>query len=199
MLFRKLIVFFTLVVTFGGVLALFYIQEVRYWLPTPVPDNYKVVQTGAIVDIPTIQTGRKKFIHFYNPNCPCSKFNFSTYKSLIRDYHRDFDCYAVIQNTTKGMAETDLSYLKKLGVKVIADQNKAIAVACGVYSTPQVVLLDEQNHLYYRGNYNKTRYCTNPATNYAQTAIDSLLRETYYLFPVSATVSYGCDLERSTD
>ena len=167
-------------------------------MPTPIPSDYKVVKTGSPILLKEFDSSRKKFIHFYNPKCPCSKFNFSSYKSLIKNYSLDYDCYAVVQNSVEGVDSDDLEFLQKLGVTVIVDIENKIARKCGVYSTPQIVLLDENNRLYYRGNYNKTRYCTNPETNYAKIAMDSMINESFYFFSVAATTAYGCGLDEHT-
>ena len=80
-----------------------------------------------------------------------------------------------------------------LNIPILFDQS--IAAACGVYSTPQAVLLDTDHKLYYRGNYNKSRYCTDKKSNYAQMAIDSLLMKQHNpIFSQTALKSYGCSL-----
>ncbi len=196
---RRLLVALSLAVAAGGIGYIFYTQELQYWLPTPVPANYEEVPIGQLVSLNDFDEGRKKFIHFFNPNCPCSKFNFATYQELLKNYSKDFDCYAVVQNTLEGISAADLDYLRKLNVTLIADDNKRIATALGVYATPQIVLLDEDNNLYYRGNYNQARYCTNTATSFAQIAMDSLLVKSQFYFPATAFTAYGCTLEKHTD
>lgn len=195
----KIIVTYSLLAMIGiAIVALFYSQEIQYWMPTPVPADHVDVPIGQTVTLAGFPSERKKFIHFYNPNCPCSKFNLASYKELLRNYSSSFDCYAVVQETLDGVPEKDKAYLEKLNVKLIADADKTIARAMGVYATPQIVLLDENNTIYYRGNYNLARYCTNASTNFAQIAMDSLLVKSQYYFPQSAFSAYGCSLERPT-
>ena len=80
-----------------------------------------------------------------------------------------------------------------LTVPILFDSS--LASSCGVYSTPQAVLLDINNTLYYRGNYNKSRYCTDRKSNYAQMAIDSLLAHRGEpVFNQYALKAYGCSL-----
>jgi len=196
---RQIVVFVSLSAIACGIGYIFYTQELQYWLPTPVPANYREVPVGQLVELSDFSKGRKKFIHFYNPNCPCSKFNFATYKELVKNYSSDFECFAVVQNTLEGISSADLDYLKRLNVTLIADDNKRLATALGVYATPQIVLLDENNAIYYRGNYNQARYCTNAATSFAQIAMDSLLVKSQFYFPATAFTAYGCTLEKHTD
>ena len=90
--------------------------------------------------------------------------------------------------TAKGIQEKfDLT------IPVLFDTS--IATLCGVYSTPQAVLINQDKTLYYRGNYNKSRYCTDKKSNYAQMAIDSLLGQKQNpIFNQNALIAYGCTL-----
>ncbi|MEM9341038.1 MAG: AhpC/TSA family protein [Bacteroidota bacterium] len=195
---RKLVTYTSLVVIFSLIAAFFYIQEIQYWTPTPLPKGFKPIAIGTKVDLNLFRSSEKKLIHFYNPNCPCSKFNTPSYKALLKQYRHDFDCYVVIQKAIKGLDNKEADFLKELNVKIVVDLDKRLANAYGVYSTPQIVLVDEMDQIYYRGNYNQARYCTNPQTNFAKIAIDSMLRGSEYLFPSSAFTAYGCSLNRKT-
>ena len=80
-----------------------------------------------------------------------------------------------------------------LTVPVLFDAS--IATSCGVYSTPQAVLLDTGHKLYYRGNYNISRYCTDEKTSYAKIAIVGLLHDhKKIIFNQLALRAYGCRL-----
>jgi len=84
-----------------------------------------------------------------------------------------------------------------LDIPVLFDPS--IAVSCGVYSTPQAVLLDTDHKLYFRGNYNSSRYCTNEKTSFAKIAIAGLLNEHARLvFSQVALKAYGCSLPNCT-
>jgi hypothetical protein len=80
-----------------------------------------------------------------------------------------------------------------LDIPVIFDQS--LADRCGVYSTPQAVLVDNSQKLYYRGNYNATRYCTEEKTAYAKMALDGLLNsQSLPVLSARALKSYGCTI-----
>ncbi|MFY0687882.1 MAG: hypothetical protein JXQ90_11985 [Cyclobacteriaceae bacterium] len=199
MMKQTLLTTFILFLIFGTIAVLFYQQEIRYWLPTPIPADYADVSTSTKVTNSFFEDNqRPKFVHFFNPECPCSKFNLTSYKTLISAYKDDFECFAVVQNSGEGIASDDLKFLKELNVTLIVDQDQHLAKQLGVYSTPQLALLDSDNQLYYRGNYNQARYCTNPQTFYAKMAIDSLINGQLYTIPNPAFVAYGCSLERHT-
>ncbi len=188
-----------LLATIAGLIGfLFYQNEVQYWIPTPVPEDYITVSMGATVESEIYHPGEKKFIHFFNPLCPCSKFNLTTYKQLIKKYGEEFKCFAVVQETTEGIKQADVEYLEALNVTIVADQDQKLAKKLGVYATPQIVLLDAENRLYYRGNYNLARYCTNPNSDYSSMAIQSFLKDMPLDLPATAFTAYGCSLERKT-
>ena len=73
--------------------------------------------------------------------------------------------------------------------------DSSLAAKCGVISTPQAVILDKQQQLFFKGNYNKSRYCTDTKSDYARMAIDSLLNKNANpLFNRQAHIAYGCSL-----
>lgn len=180
---------------------LFWKQEVQYWLPTEVPQDYVDIPSGSTVKLDFIKKSQNhKVLHFYNPNCPCSKFNFTSFKNILKNHHEAFDFYLIVQETNEGISANVSEVLEKYGGHIITDQNKNIAKHCGVYSTPQMVILDQNNTLYYKGNYNKARYCTSPNSDYAAMAIDSLFSGVDKpSFPSFAKQAYGCSLEKSTN
>src|ERR1700761_167452 len=174
--------------------SLFWYNEWRYHLPTPIPQNYKVVNIGQIISIalPVKDKKQPMFLHFFNPGCPCSRFNMTNFKQLYRQYNKQLNFIIVVMSSR---TYTVQEIQDKFDLPVPVLFNPAIARACGVYSTPQVALLDAGNKLYYRGNYNRSRYCTDEKTNYAKTAIVSLLNS--YPLLVSdplALKAYGCSL-----
>jgi hypothetical protein len=193
---RKYILFTWLLVLFSGIAYLFWENELKYSLPTPVPLNYKPVKTGEVVFLPgTIRraTNKPLFLHFFNPACPCSRFNIPHFVSLVKHYSDRIDFAIVVLNADNDYTDKDI--LDKFGLSLPVFFDKSVAAMCGVYSTPQAVILDTDSKLYYRGNYNKSRYCTLKSSNYAQMALDSLLdKKTNPVFSVAALKSYGCQM-----
>lgn len=183
---------------FGGISWIFWKNEIKYTLPTPVPKSYSPVHVGdEIILEGKLEVNKKPvFFHFFNPACPCSRFNIPHVRSLVKKYGNqiDFNIVVISKNT---FTEKEIRDKFDLQVPVLFDEN--IAKACGVYSTPQAVILDANNTLYYRGNYNKSRYCTDKNSNYAQMAIDSLLNKSYQpSFSQYALKAYGCELPTCT-
>ena len=193
-----------LILLSGAIGFIFWRYEVRYGLPNPVPANYHDVQRGALIQLPAsaqmLQTPGKKplFLHFFNPDCPCSRFNMPQFKALVGEYEDKVDFAIVIMSPA---TFTPAQIQRKFGlphpIPVLRDS--AIAAACGVYSTPQAVLIDASGRLYFRGNYNRSRYCTDERTGFAKQALDGLLHGDYSLtFSPQALKAYGCQLPTCT-
>jgi hypothetical protein len=190
---KKPVLAFLLVTIFCGIAAIFWHNEYVYSLPTPVPANHHEVKPGDSVELEGIASVNKPvFLHFFNPACPCSRFNIPQFKALAKKHADDLSFAIVVMSKEKKYSETDIQ--DKFGIEIPVYFDAAIAAICGVYSTPQAVIIDS-GKLYYRGNYNKTRYCTDKNSNYAEMAIDSLLNKNHHPdFNQYALVPYGCTL-----
>jgi hypothetical protein len=191
---RRAIVIVCLSLLFGGIITLFCYNEWVYSLPTTVPDKYKPVETGSVIDLAgRFQSGnRPLFLHFFNPDCPCSRFNITHFKSLVLQYGKEVD-FGIVVLTAKEYTASQIQ--DKFGIRIRVCFDSSIAAACGVYSTPQAVIITADHKLYYRGNYNKSRYCTDKSSNYAQIALDGLLQgSTNTVFDRFALTAYGCSL-----
>lgn len=188
-----------LCILLGAIIYIFWENEVKYTLPTPVPSDYSTVETGSRIEVKSLSKYSDKplFIHFYNPDCPCSRFNVPHVRSLISKYSNNLNFAIVVLDTDKSYSASEIKDKFNADVPVLFD--KSIAEQCGVYSTPQAVILDSKSCLYYRGNYNKSRYCTNKSSNYAEMAIDSLLTNSSNPdFSQYAVKAYGCSLPSCT-
>ena len=79
-----------------------------------------------------------------------------------------------------------------LGIESVVDDGRLGALT-GVYTTPQAVLLDAAGRLYFRGNYNLSRFCTAAETEFARIAIESLRSgKTRPPEAPAAAAAYGC-------
>lgn len=194
---RRVAVVALLAILFTGILGIFWYSDWIYQLPTPVPEHYKPVQNGVKIALPgQLKVNRDKpvFIHFFNPDCPCSKFNITHFKSLVREHKEQVNFMIVVLNNDR---YTSTEIQDKFGLDIPVSFDTSLATSCGVYSTPQAAILDKDQHLFYRGNYNKTRYCTDKKTNYAQIALNALLKNSANVsFDRYALTAYGCQLPK---
>jgi hypothetical protein len=181
-----------------SIVGIFWYQEAQYLLPTPIPVGYKVVKPEELIQFDsaliasTDKHSKPKLLHFFSPECPCSRFNLKHFKALNKNYNKEIDFYVVVDSedkveSAKGLIDNE--------VTIIVDRDKKLAAACGVYSTPQAAILQTSNRLYFRGNYNRSRYCTNKESNFVQMALDSLVADKQPpIFNELATTSYGCSI-----
>jgi len=197
---RKFIAYISITGIFVLIVALFWNQEVQYWLPTPVPEDYTPVEQGSTVRLDFLKKNNKPHVlHFYNPNCPCSKFNMQSFETLLKKHHQQFNFNIIVQESAEDISEHLQDLFKKYDAQLITDTHKKIAIACGVYATPQLVLLNKDQKLYYKGNYNKARYCTSSESDFGAMAIDSILLAVEApQFPALSQQAYGCSLNKRT-
>jgi hypothetical protein len=201
---RKRLVIAWLILLSSGIAIIFWRYEWKYGLPTPVPVNYHDVSRGAVIRFPAsaqalFHPGSKPhFLHFFNPDCPCSRFNMPQFKALVQKYGDKVDFSIVIMGP-KSFTAAAIRDKFNLPFPIPVLQDGAVAAACGVYSTPQAVLIDREGQLFFRGNYNRSRYCSDEKTGFARQAIDGLLTGNYSLtFSPVALKAYGCQLPTCT-
>ncbi|MDX1957577.1 MAG: redoxin domain-containing protein [Leptospiraceae bacterium] len=193
--FSKPVLVLSAVLALYGVVALiFYFEDLRYSLPTPKPENFSLIPENTKVSLPQFQIKKPTLVHFFNPECPCSKFNFNHIKELKKDYLGKIDFIFVLETKSKnGMIKFKEKF--DLGLEFLLDPDGSIAKSFGVYSTPQAVLLSSDSKIYYRGNYNSSRYCNLRKSQYARIAIEELLKENELAsLPQDAKTPYGCEL-----
>jgi hypothetical protein len=197
-------------VALGGMFAglalagtVFWWQDTRYALPTPRPAN--LVQPARGEPLPVAawiagsnvaKGGKPLLLHFFNPYCPCSRFNLEHVRELQQRFGDRMAFVGIIQATIEGAddrrdVEERLASLH-FELPYVIDADGSIAASAGVYSTPQGVLVDERSSLVYRGNYNVSRYCTDERSQFVRIAIESMLAARDALPP--DTPAYGCEL-----
>lgn len=193
-----------LILLSGGIAFIFWQYQWKYSLPTPVPEGYHAVARGTLVQLPAsaqalrTRNGKPLFLHFFNPDCPCSRFNMPQFKALVDQYGDKID-FAIVVMGPKAFTAAAIQNKFNLPHPLPVLQDSAVAAACGVYSTPQAVLIDARGQLYFRGNYNRSRYCTDERTSFAKQALDGLLQGNYSLiFSPLALQAYGCQLPECT-
>lgn len=196
---KKWIATIWLMLLLAIVFGFFWYNQLVYSLPTPVPADYQQVKTGEKIQLTKeldFKDNKPVFLHFFNPDCPCSRFNITQFKSLVKTYHNKVD-FAVVLMTNKNYSADEIR--KRFGFDLPVISDTTLARSCGVYSTPQAVVLEKGNRLYYRGNYNKSRYCTDQKTSYAKIAIDGVLHHKQeLLMDQFALKAYGCSLPNCT-
>ena len=190
---RTAVVAVCVVAALCGMGVVFWQQDLRYSQPTPRPSDLEQVPLGTRVELPlritsVAGTATPLLLHFYNPECPCSRFNRDHLEALLLKFRPEVTFVAVVER------EPDARQHSGLDMPHVVDDDGKIAKSLGVYSTPQAVLLDRERRLVFRGNYNSSRYCTARQTQYARLAIEALLDGRSPPTETGADVAYGCPL-----
>jgi peroxiredoxin len=185
------------IVAFIAIGWIFWKQELKYAMPTPRPVSFIDVDLGTTIALNLREVSKEKVtvLHFFNPDCPCSRFDMANFQSMTKRYSAKANFIVVLQAEDNDAIE-DFKDKYAVNLPVVLDKNGEISDQCGVYSTPQAVILDKNLTLYFKGNYNKSRFCTRKETSYAEIALDSLLvgRALPHFVQNELTVPYGCSL-----
>jgi hypothetical protein len=196
---RKVILFLFTMMSLAALMGwVVWNQELQYALPTPVPANFVDVRTGTHVNLEglvPIQKDNYALLHFFNRECPCSRFNMNEMEDLAHVYRGRVDFFVVLQSDK----EEDITAFHdryEIDVPVILDRDGTIARECGIYSTPQAVLLDRTSALYFKGNYNNARFCTRKETKFVELALQHLVKDEPLPLSIVNAVNepYGCSL-----
>ncbi|MBT1710528.1 redoxin family protein [Fulvivirgaceae bacterium PWU5] len=195
---RKVLVSLLLGTASVSIALLFWSQEMKYVMPTPVPPHFVSQALTSKVDFTLLagyRAGKPVYIHFFNPDCPCSRFNLKHFHSLASQFGNQVQVFAVIPAYADLARAQDMIGTDNPSVVIVQDHADSLASACGVYATPQAVVIDAERRLFYRGNYNKSRYCTTKDSNYAEIALTALVAgKASPQFGPRATQPYGCQL-----
>lgn len=190
-----------LAVAAGSLVAMgvvFWRQDLRYSLPTPRPTDLQQVPVGTVVELP-LELRRRLgdaapgplLLHFYNPDCPCSRFNRDHLQLLQTRYGSRVRIVEIVESAKARDSG--------LGLPVVLDPDGSLAAHFGVYATPQAVVIDGGRRLHYRGNFNASRFCDTPATQFARQALDSMLDGATAVCDPRADVAFGCPLPGEED
>jgi hypothetical protein len=197
---RMRVILFAVMIAFVTVFIgwIFWIQEIQYALPTPVPNHFVDVAMGERIDLSEAlvpRQGKVTLLHFFNSACPCSRFNMQEFERMAHRYKGHVQFLVVLQSADEDAVD-HFKNRYELDVPVVLDREGTISDKCGIYSTPQAVLLDRNSTIYFKGNYNASRYCTRRETRFVEMAIDSLMEnKPLPLFVKNMlTEPYGCTL-----
>src|ERR1051325_5633470 len=107
---RKWIAIILLFSTTAAIGAIFWTSEWKYSLPTPVPKDYKDVSTGTEIHLGNTlaRSSKPLMLHFFNPSCPCSRFNIPHIQSLIKNYRDKMDFAIVVMSNKDNLTAEDI-------------------------------------------------------------------------------------------
>jgi hypothetical protein len=180
----------------------FWNEDWRYSLPTPFPEGLIQPPLGSRLALPALidavkRNGRPLLLHFANPQCPCTQFSLDHVRRLEQTFGNRVDFVTVLQSDSD-LAEARSEFQSMhLRMPVVYDRGAKIGDWVGVYATPQAAILAADGSLYFRGNYNRSRYCSDETSEFVRIALEALVaKRPLPRLPGEATVTYGCPLPR---
>jgi hypothetical protein len=180
----------------------FWHEDWRYSLPAPIPQGLIQPPLGSRLVLPASiaavkRSGRPLLMHFANPECPCTQFNLDHVRGLEQTFGSKVDFVTVLQSDSDPAESQSEFQSMHLRMPVVYDRGAKIGDWVGVYATPQAAILTADGSLYFRGNYNRSRYCTDESTEFVRLALNALVvNRPLPALPAEATVTYGCPLPR---
>jgi len=173
----------------------------RYSLPTPRPAALVQPESIAPAMLERLRAAagassstEPLLVNFTNADCPCSRFNREHVLALSKEFGARVAQLALFE-LPEAAELPQPAHNEELGMNALAENDGSIARALGIYSTPQAVLIDSRGKVFYRGNYNQSRYCTREESDYVRIAIAALLAgRSCPSMPAEALRAYGCEL-----
>jgi hypothetical protein len=136
-------------------------------------------------------------INFASATCPCTGFNLDHLRELQQRFAAKVDFVLVLESSADAAGEHDEFGSMHLHMPVVYDHGGEVSAGLGVYGTPQAAILDGHGRLYFRGNYNRSRFCTEESSEYVRIELKALTEDRALpTVPTEATITYGCPLSR---
>lgn len=175
----------------------FWYFEFQFLKPIVRPASAKALQMGEAAPIRELETlsgerialgeGGPTVLHFWNPECPCSRFNEPSVKRMA-EVNPEVRFVLVIEEaelTAKLREKVETTF----PFPAVHDADGAIAKAFGAFATPAACLLDAEGRVQFMGTYLATAYCSSQQTDAVQVALAAMLSGKDA--PASAP-AYGC-------
>ena len=157
---------------------LFWQEVYRHALPLAAPLDFQAVPRGSCIPLDELTPFQEKeqamFVHFFDPNCPASRFTLPHFQQIVQQYHTRIAFVVIIP---ADISPAQVFPLLGHQMIVIQDTDQQWQKACGVYASPQAALISDTGSLYFRGNYSQTQLCTLVGENYAILSLDRLLSD----------------------
>lgn len=115
---RKIFALLLFTLSLSCIGFIFWKQELQFVKPTPKPENLKQINQGDSIDLSLFKDFQSKplYIHFYNYDCPCSRFNIKEFESMVMKYKDQIDFLAIVQSSDPLNKEAVKDFETKYGL-----------------------------------------------------------------------------------
>lgn len=130
-------------------------------------------------------------VHFWDPTCPCSRFNEQHVKQLMAEYRKRGIRFIVVARTE---SFTDKKALQQKARAVFGEVDVVWSQDLGlnqsIPSSPAAIILDSQQQLAYFGPYSEGAVCSAGSGRFVERILDNVLigKNPQYI----NTLAYGC-------
>ena len=196
---KKLIFIGVMLSSFGLICWIFWTEEFSLYLPEQKSieqNELKALPKHLAKELKIKEVNKPLILHFYNPKCQCSKFNWKEFETLAKEYSNDINCIVFIEKNKLDSSEFKGLNEKFKNVQFKKDYDGYFAEQFNIQKTPQAIVIDTDQKIIYQGNYNIARFCTNQQTSYVKKAIAMLMKETTYNpEELIGMKTYGCQIK----
>lgn len=150
---------------------------------------------GAAVSLRSLERAPVTVLIFLSSECPVSNEYVPRLNALARDYAGRVNLIGVNSNRNESPAQARQHAAEyQLAFSVYKDPNNKLADLLGITVTPQVVVLDGQQKLRYRGRIDDSQRIARVTRADLRLALDAVLAER----PVESpeTKAFGCTIRR---
>lgn len=133
-------------------------------------------------------------IHFWNPDCPCSKFNEVHVKKIISDYSDKNVAFSVVVSGKSAEQRKERSLLAKqvFNLAAVKDIRSDWPMEKGPPSSPAVAIMNKQGKLVYFGPYSLGARCSPEKGKFVEKVLDRLKDEKLSQKKQLNTLAVGC-------
>lgn len=142
------------------------------------PDFTLKDQTGTDVKLSDLR-GKIVVLEWYEPNCPfvVRHYKAGTMTNLAKAYADKNVVWLAIHSDKRSSQEANKASAERDGIaQLLDDQSGAVGLSFGAKRTPEMVVLDTDGKIRYRGAIDSDRFGRDEnATNYVKAALDELI------------------------
>ena len=139
----------------------------------------------------SMQSDETMVLHFWDPDCPCSRFNQVHVRELVKQYAAQGIRFMVVAHSSSQHSRTQLEHQARAvfgDVSLILDSELTLGDA--VPSTPAAMVVDANRQLAYFGPYSNGAVCLSGNGKFVENILDDLLvgKNSQQI----NTLAYGC-------
>lgn len=119
--------------------------------------------------------GQVVVVHFWDPDCLCSRFNNSHVRSLIDDFGNRGVKFLIVLSSTSEQRERVWQKGRELFPSATLISSRTLALTTSIPASPSTAIIDSQGRLAYFGPYSLGGLCLSSDDGFVETILSTLL------------------------